>query len=190
MSVRSFWIIVVKIFGLVIILRLITEGFQGLMGIYQLAQYTFFSYRSNFQGSYVSQGFDFGTAATVSIYYAIILGFYIYVTRLCLFKPNWVIDKLGLVKDQQEDKLQLNIHRSVVLKIAVIVAGAFFIIDGLPPLFTQLLTYFQHAELYSKFTSSNEAKYIVTDLVKVFLGYFMLTSSRLIVNYFELKRKN
>jgi len=158
MLVRSFWIIVVKIFGLILILRFISEVFQGLISAYQVAQYTSFNFKAGFHGAYTSQGFNVGSAAETLIYYIVILGCYLYVIKLCLFKTSWVVEKLRLAKDQEEEKLELNIHRSVALKIAIIIAGAFFIADGLPLLFLQLLSYYQHAEVYTKFTSSNEAK--------------------------------
>src|ERR1700741_4283660 len=115
MTYKSFWQIVVKIFGLFLILRFVSEGFQALLNTYQFAR--FYS-----QGSYSSGGFDFGGVAAILIYYGIGLAIYVYVIRLCLFRTDWVIHKLSLAKDQEEEKIEFNIHRSVILKIATIVS--------------------------------------------------------------------
>ncbi len=117
---------------------------------------------------------------------------YFYLFRLCIFKTDVIIDKLQLDAGYQDERFEFNIHRSTLLKIAVIVMGGVLIIDSVPLLLQQVLTYLQqsHAIAYNKFTDGPTAKYIVLYFIKTSIGVFMLTSSRLIVNVIELKRKS
>ncbi|MDB4926104.1 hypothetical protein [Mucilaginibacter sp.] len=124
-------------------------------------------------------------------YYITIVIVYITILGLCIFKTDWIIDKLQLDKGYNDERFEFNIHRSTILKIVVMVIGGLLIADSFPLFCQQLLAYFQQSNtlVYKKFTDSPISKYIVFYLLKTFIGFFMLTCSRMIVNYIELKRK-
>jgi hypothetical protein len=69
------------------------------------------------------------------------------------------------------------------------VIGGVLIIDNFPIFCEQLLAYFRNINMYKSFVTSNEGRYIVFDFLKIFIGFFMLTCSRMIVNYIELKQR-
>ncbi len=107
-----------------------------------------------------------------------------------VFKTSWLIDKLRLDKGFTEEKLELNIHRSIVLRIAIIVTGAILFIETLPSLLKELFAYYQEINSYNGFKHYPHAGWITFYLVKLLISYFMLTSSRPIVNFIERKRKD
>lgn len=108
----------------------------------------------------------------------------------CIFKTDWVIKKLNLEKDLEDEKFEINVHRSVVLKIIVVVLGGIFVADAIPTLFQNLFTYFQLQDSYDGFKHNRSSPWIVYALLKLVIGYFMMADSRLIVNFIERRRKS
>lgn len=125
---------------------------------------------------------------TISAIVFIIL-FFIAVLRCCIFKSEWVIDKLSLTKGFANEKIDVNIHRSSLLSIAIIVLGGLILADGLPLSIFYIFDYIQHSNSYDSFSKNRYSPFVVSNLLKVLIGYFMIADSRLIVNFIERKRK-
>jgi hypothetical protein len=129
-------------------------------------------------------------ALNITAFYILIGATYLLIISSLIFKTDWLIDKLKLNKGITEEKLELNIHRSSILHIIVIVTGLFILIDSLPLLAKDIIAYFDLINVYRGFKNDPAAGWIVYYLIKVFLGYFMVTCSRLIVNFIERKRRS
>jgi hypothetical protein len=128
-------------------------------------------------------------ALNITTFYILISATYALIISSLIFKTDWLIDKLKLNKGITEEKLELNMHRSSILHIIVIVTGLFILIDSLPLLAKQIIAYFDLINVYRGLKNDPAAGWILYYLIKVFLGYFMVTCSRLIVNFIERKRK-
>ena len=179
MNIRTFWAILIKILGLYVILESLTAIPSSLITIYAfITQFT----QANGPD-------DTRVFIAEAVFYISLIIVYLLVFRYCIFYTDWVIDKLRLDQGFKDERLDFSMHRSNVLKVVVMVIGGLLLIDSFPLLCSQVMSYFKDAESYRKFTDSREAKYIVIYLLKTFVGYFMLTCSRMIVNYIELKRK-
>jgi hypothetical protein len=124
-----------------------------------------------------------------AVFFILFIVLYLYLLDGLFFRTDWIIDKLNLNKGITEEKLELNIHRSIVLRIAVIVTGAIILVDSLPSLLKELAVYFQRINIYKGLKAFPGTVWIVYYVVKAFIGYFMVTSSRLTVNFIERKRK-
>lgn len=173
MTPKSFWTILVKIFGLYFIW--ITAGLlPQLISLLPLANH---------------ENFDSFMVFFLVFVWGIIGVFYFFLIRYCLVKTDWVIEKLHLDRGFDEEKFELNIHRSTVLSIAVIVIGGVMFATELPQLLYSIFTYLQRADQYKGFTDNPRSPWIVFDTFKVVIGYFMITESRLIVNFIECRRK-
>jgi hypothetical protein len=171
MTLKIFWTIFLKIFGLYLI-------WQILIALPSL-----------FSSIIVTGSQDKGSLFSVisaSIFLAL---FFIAIVRYCLFQTERVIEKLHLDKGFTEEKIEVNIHRSSLLTIIIVILGGLMLADALPLLVYDLFLYFQHAEAYKGFTDNRESPYLVTNLLKVVIGYFMATESRLLVNFIERKRR-
>jgi len=176
MSIRSFWAILVKILGIYILLESLVAIPQFLTTIY------FFASQFNVPGNNTG-------VLTEGLYMIGLILLYVQLFRYCIFKTDWIIDKLKLDQGFIDERFEFNIHRSTVLKISVIIIGGLLLISNIPLLLKDILAYTQQINNYRRFTDSPQAKYIVVYLIEIFIGYFMLTCSRMIVNYIELKRK-
>ena len=177
MTPRSLFVIIIKVIAIYLII-------DSLSFIPQLLSSLFFV----FQSSHYPGGSTDSVAAPLLLL-IVIIGFYVFFFRLCLFKTDWIIDKLRLDKGFSEEKFEINIHRSTVLKIAVIVIGAVMVIDSLPLLCKQTISYLQMSHTYMRFTDNRESGWMIYYFLKFFIGFSLMSANRPIVNYIERKRK-
>ncbi|HVW14754.1 MAG TPA: hypothetical protein VHB54_13045 [Mucilaginibacter sp.] len=177
MTPRSFFAIVIKIIAIYLIVESLAEIPQllgTLMSFFQIG---------GFSGSGI------GGLIVPLFWIALIVAFYIFFFRLCLFKTDWIIDKLKLDRGFDEEKFEINMHRSVILKIVIIVVGALMAADSLPQLCKQVFAYFQSSAIYSSFKTNLASGWIVYYFVKFSIGLFLMSANRIVVNFIELKRK-
>ena len=176
MSINTFWKIVVKILGIWVVI-------ESLI----LIPYYFSS---------IVMVFGDGFSSNLPIAFAVLTGiffFYIMTLRLLLFKTNWIIQNLKLEEGFNEDRINFTLHRSVIIKIAIIIIGGFLLVDNLPTLFSQVYTYLQTEKIasggvFNEARKSNSQGIILYSL-KCLIGVWMLTNSRFIVNFLESRRK-
>jgi hypothetical protein len=171
MTINTFWTILLKVMGLWFI-------FVSLGTIVQiLSMLLIFSQNSH------TTGIDkillpFVIFLTVTLLFILMLW-------LMLFKSAWVIEKLKLTKGFTEERIELNMEWSTVLTIATIVIGGLMVIDSLPLLCKQTVSFFQHANFLK---DSQESMWILFYLIKTLLGYLLMTNSQYVVRF--LGRQN
>jgi hypothetical protein len=168
MTPKTFWTIFLKIIGIYLILNSLTLIPQFI---------------SSFAFSY-GQDFTFGL---IMIFFAILILTIIYflILRYCIFKTDWIINKLKLSDGFSDDKIELKIHRSTVLSISIIVIGGIVFIDSLPQLCKESYQYFQQHS-----TSMNpSAGWLIFYFIKTIIGILLMSYHRMIVNFIERKRK-
>ena len=175
MTPRDFFAITLKIIGLYLIIA-------AFVSIPQIAV-SLYSYR------YSAAEARFGELLEIGFFVLFAILFYIVFLYYCLFKTDWIIDKLQLDKGFAEEKFELNIHRSTILTISVIVIGAILITDSLPPLCRNIMTYFQTTTVHVNPQENIAVGWILFHFIKFFIGFFFASASRLVVNFIELKRK-
>lgn len=107
---------------------------------------------------------------------------------LCLFKTRVLIKVLRLDNDGEAEVLHLNIHRSQLLKIVVIVLGGLMFLDGIPVLSSNFLKFFQ-VNKDVPFFKDPTFSWLVFAILKVTIGYCMVAYNRWFVNFIELRRK-
>ena len=61
--------------------------------------------------------------------------------------------------------------------------------DGLPILTFNIFEYIQANTSYNTFSQNRFSPYIVSNLLKVVIGYFMIADSRLLVNFIERRKR-
>jgi hypothetical protein len=171
MTPRTLWTILLKTAGLYIFL-------QVLYTIPRLFEAIAFYERSDIS---MAMGIIAEVLFLISVYLFLIIAF--------IFRTDWLINVLRLNKGIAEEKLELNMHRSTVLKIAVIVTGGLVLIDSLPLLLRDLFDYYQQMNVFSGFKTYPLGGLIIINLIKVLISFFMVTSSRLIVNFIERKKR-
>jgi hypothetical protein len=112
----------------------------------------------------------------------LVIGLFLFMIWLLIFKATWLINKLHLDKGFTEDRLELNIKYSTVLVIAIIVIGGIMVVDTLPTLCKQTFTYFQQKRMFMEDTSSG---WIIFLVIKTITGYLLMTNSQFIVKFID-----
>ncbi|GAB2974673.1 hypothetical protein GCM10027049_06230 [Mucilaginibacter puniceus] len=171
MTPRSFWLIAIRLLAIFMLIQSINIAIQ-LLGLLT-------SYFNQTDGSYYPFS-EYIIALIVFILY--IIGI-----RYALFKTEIVIDKLRLDQRFKEDKFEFNISQNSILKIAVIIVGAFLFIEGFPAFCRSISIYFQNESIYNSIIKNPQTGFVIFYLFKALIGYFMVTDSKLIVSFIERK---
>ena len=119
---------------------------------------------------------------------SLILLAYGLVSFYLVFKTELIIDKLKLDKGFNQETIPLNIHRSTILSISIIVIGGFLVADEIPNFCRQLFSYFQEKRMTYGQTSPTLAYSIVSG-AKIIIGILLMAGQRQIVNLIERQRK-
>ena len=119
----------------------------------------------------------------------LILLVYALVSYYLIFRSDLLIDKLKLDKGFDQQTIPLDIHRSTILSISIIVIGGFIIAEEIPNLCRQLFAYFQEKRMTYGQTNPS-ISYSVLAGVKVVIGLLLIGNHRHIVNFIERKRRN
>ena len=166
MSVRNFWTILLKILGLWLVIG----------GLNMLTQFTTaFSYINTYETSVLTIVLMIGSLLLT-------LGFYGFVLWLFVFKTSWLIDKLRLEQGFVDDKIEIEVKSTTLLRIATIVIGAIVFIDSLPHFFSQTVTFFQQK---SMLVENPATGWILFYLIKAVVGYLLMTNSKWVVEKIE-----
>jgi hypothetical protein len=172
MTPRSLWIILLRIMGIWFVLN-------SVQIIYQ-----YFAYMPLLKG-----------ATTIGIILAMLgmttLVFLLYflILYICIFRTDWIIDKLKLDKGFMEEKFELNIHRSTIYHISLVVIGGLLLLKSFPKLCRELILYFQQSSLPVDYSSNPTWSFVFLHFVETLIGIYFITSSRTIINFIENQRR-
>jgi len=181
MTIRSFWTILVKLLGVYVILQALIAIPSMLLNL--SSAISMISMEAN-NGRVAGGG--------IFVYFAyliLIIGIYGLILWACLAKTDWIIDKLKLDKGFAEDRFEISMHRSSILKIVIILIGGLTLMDSVPALCRYIYSCLQQSTVYFGFKRNPDSVYLLLNLVRTIIGFFMVTSSRLIVNFIEAKRR-
>jgi hypothetical protein len=172
MTPRSFWIILIRILGIWFVL-------DSLQIIYSYLTYI----------PLLSDATAISAILTALIITTLVIIFFFLILYLCLFRTDWIIDKLKLDKGFSEEKFELNMHRSSIYAISIIVIGGIILLRSFPQLCRQLILYFQQSSLPTNYSSNPTWSYILLNFIQTVIGVYFITSNRTIVNFIEKQRR-
>lgn len=167
MTPKTIFTIILKIFGLWLILGLIQIIPQTLAALPLLFQ---------------------GDSAMLVVAFAIITGalvFYFYVLHLLLFKSGYIIDKLSLDKHFDQPAFDINIQQSTVIRIAIIVLGGLIFIDALPLLICKVVKYLQQKQFAGILFEYPSIHHIIIEGCKLLIGYLLMSNSKRLTTWIE-----
>lgn len=168
MTIKTFWTILLKILGLYLVL--------GLFAILLQPVILLTSHSSTFTNPNILEGF---------ITILVTIGVYFLILYLLVFKTEWLIDKLQLNKGFTEEKIEFNVSKTAILTIATIVLGGLLFIDALPALCKQIFSYWQLYQQKNIFHENPSLGWIIFYVVKIGLGYYLMTNSHYVVSLIE-----
>jgi len=157
MSIRTFWNIVIKILGLFLI-----SG--ALVLVPQSISYSYYAFKSG----------DLIDVLSLAALNLILLSIYFVIIRLCIYKTNWITDKLKLDKGFETENIELNFDSTKIISIALIVIGGLLFIDNIPVLFREIMVFFQDKSLFKDYPKSG---WLIFYFCKTIIGYLLMTNS-------------
>ena len=160
-----------------------------ILGIFFLKDFVDMTPQLLSVGLYLTQADGVVEALWTLLSSLLILFVYGLVSYYLIFRTPAIIDKLKLVKDTEEEPIALTIHRSTVLSISIIVLGGLLVVNEIPVLCRQLLSYFQEKRMTYGQTHPTLG-YVIGSAVKIIIGLLLMGSQRQIVNFIERKRKS
>jgi hypothetical protein len=174
MTPKSFFNIVLKIFGLFFlheIIKLIT----------QLA-FTITAFKKH---SYIGSQVD---SAVYTIIYitAFVILFYSFISFILIFKTNYIVDKLRLDSGFEQNEFLFNFSSSQVLTVSLIVIGGIILTEAIPAFCKNIFLFFQEKNL-SHETMKPDYTYIIIDAVKIITGLLLLGERKRIVAFVQNK---
>lgn len=168
MSIRTFWIILIKILGLILIFQAITIIPEWISSIYFL--------------------YENGDTKNLSVLiFSVLLVLFIFylISRFLLFKAHWIIDKLKLDKGFENDTIELNSGQNRIISIAIIIIGSYMLIQNIPILFREFFIFFQQKILFKDYPKSG---WIIFYFCKTIIGYLLMTNSFRIAKLIEKQK--
>ena len=177
MSARSLFNIILKVLG-IFFLKDILISLPALIGVF----YEF------------GDGNVSGAISTLLIS-LFTLFIYFVVCYALVFRTEEVMEKLRLLDKTPEDPLPLNIHRSTVLSISILVVALYLITQAIPLLIRGLTKWYQYNRVArGLYTSMQPFDYslVLVYAAEIVLGLLLVGYQQQLVNYIELKtrRKN
>ena len=113
----------------------------------------------------------------------------ILIIYILIFRTDWIIRVLKLDRGFDQERIPLNLHRSVILSVAVIVIGGLILVDTIPEFISQLRSYFDYRRLSQGRVKPSLVSYTIFPVSKIFLGGLLIIYRRHLVNFIELKGK-
>lgn len=176
MSPRSLFNIILKVIGI----YFITTIFVALPTYVTLFYYYFSTPSANSKSNF-------------SVILLILLSIFLFVLVIyfLLFKTNKLIDLFNLDKGLNDDYLSINLHRSTVLTIAIIVIGGIIVIEAIPVFTIALIDYWQPKQTRSLLNigTTRSLGPLIAPGIKLLIGLLLLGNTKAIVNLIELKRR-
>ncbi|HEY2720742.1 MAG TPA: hypothetical protein VGI82_03395 [Chitinophagaceae bacterium] len=106
-----------------------------------------------------------------------------------LFKTEFILRKLQLERGFDEDPFTFHVHRSSVLSIVIMISGLLIIIDAVPKLCRELITYSRENSLRGLFRDPPDLANIIVTITQILIGLLLIGNQRQIVNFMERKRR-
>ena len=174
MSVKSFFNLVLKVLGIYFI-KDIVISIPTLFGVF----YSF------------GRG---GVGDAVSTLLVLLLTLFIYclVAYFLIFRTDWLIQKMQLLESVPEDPIPLNIHRSTVIGISLLVVAFYLIAQAIPQLVRGLTKWYQYNRITRGFSNAWEPFDYSTILVfaaEIIVGLLLIGYHRNFVSFIELKTR-
>jgi hypothetical protein len=167
MAPRSLFNLILKVIGLFFIKDILEALSHTISAIVYIPQYS--SAREAF----------FNVAASLPLF-----GLYTLLAWFFIFRTDRIITILRLDKDSQDNAVSITVERHMLLTSAVIIAGAWLLVNEIPEFFRHAVYYYQERKLYVRMTRP-DVSYIVMSAAKIAIGLFLIIFNKPIVSVIE-----
>ena len=167
MTIKTLWIIIIKLFGIYLIISSITVLPHVLLSINYL-------FSDDIQG-----------VITLFIAFSLILITYILIMRIFIFRPTWLIEKLKLENGFEEVRIDIYLSKTNAVRIASIILGGYLFIESFPLFIKQLFIFFQEEPLSGRFGDKPSTHFLLFNAFKALMGYLIVVNFNSFSKYIE-----
>jgi len=172
MKVKSFFMIVVRIIGLFVLID-VFKLFPTT--IPQLSTMTMYDDTS------------MGIVALVTFFVVFVI-LLLLIVYFLLMRPEKLVDKLELDTGFEEEKFELNLSKSTILRISIIVIGGIVLLYEIPHFVQEIFFFWQAKQV--KWIEDLETRYLIYSSVIIVISYFLIYYNKKIVECIEKKTTN
>jgi len=174
MTPRSLFNIILKIMGLFVLKDMIVS-IPEMLGT------------AAFLFSYSMEG----VGASAIFFGVLTIAFYILIAVHLIFRTDWVIDKFKLEKGFNQDTLQINLHRSAVIAIAILVIGGMMVVSGTPLLIGEIISYVKERSMNRGILYKNDPNYtyMIVFTSQIIIGLLLIGYQRQLVLLIEQRKR-
>ncbi|MES2776008.1 MAG: hypothetical protein V4722_17660 [Bacteroidota bacterium] len=134
--------------------------------------------------------FGTGNGSLRSLIYAVLqLAIFTYVSYFLIFNTHKLIDLFKLDKGFEEDQFTFQIDASSVYRIAIIVTGAFILVNEIPEFCRFLFNSFEEGSR-DYIREKTGISRVVVSVVKMLIGLLLIGERNRIADFFERKQTN
>lgn len=167
MTKRDFFILIIKLFGL-----------------YILVNSLFYWFVSNF--SFAIQNFDMFSLIWMVLALIIVLGLFI----LLIFKSHKVVNLLKLDQNFDDERIEMgNLNPNSIVKLALIIIGGLLIINNILAFLSHTLFAFKGDLVGMNYKTMDTFNWAVSGL-KIILGFILITNYKAVSNILNIKEKS
>jgi len=163
MSVNTFWKIILKSIGLWLLINCVWVIPQFMSTL-------------NFQNGEI----DWENLMLVWLMCLITLAVYIFVTRIFLFKTDWLVKILKLDQSFHEEKINLETPSTTVLAVVISIIGGVYFIKSFPSLANAIFEFMRQNELIKDY---NNLGWLIYFFCATIIGFLVMTNGKSISNY-------
>lgn len=171
MSPRSLFSIILKILGIFFLSNILEALSRLLSVLVYLPQYA----------SEREAIFNLGVTIPPLLLYTLF-------SWALLFRTDGLISLFKLDRHSGEEIKGLQVHRSVILSVAVIAAGGWMLINEIPEFFRHAMYYYQERKTYVRMARP-DVSYLAMSALKILIALTIIIFNRAIVRIVELRRK-
>lgn len=125
------------------------------------------------------------------IFSFVALALHFIIVYLLLFKTSFLISKLNLTTGLSEQPLIINLHRSQIYTIAILITGLLILVFSIPVLVKDLYRWYEYISSRDTMfgTQSYDYSGLLISITEVIIGLLFLGNQRSLVNYIEYKKR-
>ena len=173
MKAKDLFTIILKVFGIYLIKDVLVSIPPVLDIFYKFSQFS-------------------ADVAVFSLFVSLLtLAFYCGIVYLLIFKTNWIISKLQLTSNLSDEPLEMNLHRSSVYTIAIVISGIVILAFAIPQLVRELYAWYEYLDVRKSIFGAEyfDFSQLVKTLAEVIIGLLFLGNQKTLVNFIESRRR-
>ena len=173
MKAKDLFIIILKIFGIYLIKDILLAIPPVLKNFYQFLDV------------------DPDVALFSLIFSLLVLAMHFIIVYLLLFKTNFLVSKLNLTAGLSEQPLIVNLHRSHIYTITILITGLLILVFSIPTLIKQLYWWYEYMSSRGRMFGAQSYNYsgLLISISEVIIGLLFLGNQRTLVNYIEYRTR-